>query len=229
MIDTNPPDPTPTQLPRFAANLVRRGKYGYQSYRGVKRIIDIFASIIALIVFGPLMILIGLLVAAKDGFPVIFKQRRVGEGGQIFSMYKFRSMVKNAEEVLKRDPELWAEFQKNFKLDPDPRITNVGAFIRKTSLDELPQFWNVLKGDMSVVGPRPIVEQELATYGDKQDVYLTMKPGCAGLWQCLGRSETTYEERIELDEQYYRAASIRNDIKILVMTLISIVKREGAK
>jgi hypothetical protein len=124
---------------------------------------------------------------------------------------------------------LWAEFQKNFKLDPDPRITKVGAFIRKTSLDELPQFWNVLKGDMSVVGPRPIVEKELAMYGDKQDVYLAMKPGCAGLWQCSGRSETTYEERIELDEQYYRAASIRNDIKILVMTLISIVRREGAK
>lgn len=233
MLDTSPPEtPTPSSpnnLPRFAANLAQRGKYGYQSYRKWKRLIDILASAVALVIFGPLMLVIAVLIASKDGFPVIFKQRRIGEGGRIFHMYKFRSMVKNAEEVLRKDPALWAEFQKNFKLDPDPRITKVGGFIRKTSLDELPQFWNVLKGDMSVVGPRPIVEKELSMYGDRQELYLRMKPGCAGLWQCSGRSETSYEERIELDEQYYRTASVRNDIKILVMTLLSIVKREGAK
>jgi|GEM_PF-6469679 len=142
MLESSPPETptpsTPNNLPRFAANLAPRGRYGYQSYRFWKRLIDILASTVSLIIFGPLMLLIALLVASKDGFPVIFKQRRIGEGGEIFHMYKFRSMVKNAEEVLRKDPVLWAEFQKNFKLDPDQRITKVGGFIRKTSLDELP-------------------------------------------------------------------------------------------
>jgi hypothetical protein len=144
-------------------------------------------------------------------------------------MLKFRSMVKNAEEVLKRDPVLYEEFKTNFKLKNDPRILPIGKFIRKTSLDELPQLINVLRGEMSIVGPRPIIEKELEMYRDKKDIYLSMKPGCAGLWQCSGRSETSYEERVALDEQYYVTASIRNDIKILVMTFLAILKKEGAQ
>jgi lipopolysaccharide/colanic/teichoic acid biosynthesis glycosyltransferase len=216
-------------LPNFASGLVRRGKYGYTSYRRLKRIVDIVVSATALIVLSPVMLIIALCIIAADGTPVIFRQKRIGEDGKTFTMLKFRSMVKNAEEVLKRDPELYAKFQQSFKLENDPRILPIGNFIRKTSLDELPQLWNVLRGDMSIVGPRPIVEKELAMYGDKQDLYKAMKPGCAGLWQCSGRSDTTYEERVALDEQYFVSASIRNDIKILVMTFLAIVRRDGAK
>jgi len=223
------PEKAGQTLPPFASNLVQRGKYGYQSYRALKRVVDIVVSLGALILFSPVFLVLTLCIAAADGFPVLFRQRRLGENGVMFSMLKFRSMVKNAEEVLKRDPVLYEEFKTNFKLKNDPRILPIGKFIRKTSLDELPQLINVLRGDMSIVGPRPIIEKELEMYGDKKDIYLSMKPGCAGLWQCSGRSETSYEERVALDEQYYVTASIRNDIKILVMTFLAILKKEGAQ
>jgi lipopolysaccharide/colanic/teichoic acid biosynthesis glycosyltransferase len=223
------PEKAGQTLPPFASNLVQRGKYGYQSYRALKRVVDIVVSLGALILFSPVFLVLTLCIAAADGFPVLFRQRRLGENGVMFSMLKFRSMVKNAEEVLKRDPVLYEEFKTNFKLKSDPRILPIGKFIRKTSLDELPQLINVLRGDMSIVGPRPIIEKELEMYGDKKDIYLSMKPGCAGLWQCSGRSETSYEERVALDEQYYVTASIRNDIKILVMTFLAILKKEGAQ
>lgn len=228
-MNSDPVEKAGPNLPPFASNLVRRGKYGYQSYRALKRVVDIVVSLGALILLSPVFLVLTLCIAAADGFPVLFRQRRLGENGVMFSMLKFRSMVKNAEEVLKRDPVLYEEFKTNFKLKNDPRILPIGKFIRKTSLDELPQLINVLRGEMSIVGPRPIVEKELEMYGDKKDIYLSMKPGCAGLWQCSGRSETSYEERVALDEQYYVTASIRNDIKILVMTFLAILKKEGAQ
>lgn len=220
-------DPRP--MPKFAAGLVLRGKYGYTTYRGLKRILDIILSSFLIVIFAPLMVIIALMIIVADGFPVIYKSKRIGEGGKEIYMFKFRSMVRNAEQILRDNPELMREFQQTFKLENDPRILPFGKFIRKTSIDELPQFFNVFLGNMSIVGPRPILPKEYELHGDQLTTYLQMKPGCAGLWQCSGRSETTYEERIELDEQYFRSASIRNDLKILVMTFLSILKREGAK
>lgn len=224
------PDSSPERpLPRFASNLVVRGKYGYTSYRGVKRLLDIGLSLFFIILLSPIMLIIAAMIVVADGFPVLFRSKRIGEGGRPIYMLKFRTMVRNAEEILKNNPKLMEEFQRTFKLDPDPRVLKFGNFLRKTSLDELPQLFNVLRGDMSIVGPRPILEKEYELHGDELTAYLQMKPGCAGLWQCSGRSETTYEERIALDEHYFRSASIRNDLKILVMTFLSILKREGAK
>jgi hypothetical protein len=150
-----PNEPLPSEvkeLPTFAANLVRRGKYGYQSYRALKRVVDVIVSAIALLLLSPIFLILTLSIAIADGFPVIFRQKRIGEDGREFSMLKFRSMVKNAEEVLKRDPELYRKFQENFKLENDPRILPIGQFIRKTSLDELPQLINVLRGSSKSAG-----------------------------------------------------------------------------
>ena len=194
----------------------------------MKRLFDVLLSGTGLVLSSPLWLLIALAVVAEDGRPVFFTQERVGRGGRRFRAFKFRSMVKNAEAVLAARPDLMEEYKRTFKIANDPRIFPLGKFLRKTSLDELPQLWNVIRGEMSLVGPRPIVEKELEMYGDQKEIYLAMKPGCAGLWQCSGRSDTTYEERVLLDEQYYRGASLRNDLKILFMTFLAIFKREGA-
>ena len=193
-----------------------------------KRAFDIVAALAALIVLFPVFLVIWALIAIRDGFPVIYRHRRVGQHGDPIQILKFRSMVKNAEEVLKSDPALYAEFLKSFKLENDPRITKIGAFLRRTSLDELPQLFNVITGQMSLVGPRPIVPNELERYEDRQDVYLAMIPGCAGLWQCSGRSDTTYQERVQLDLEYYEHASFWGDISILIRTGVAIVRRKGA-
>ncbi len=222
-----------SRLPNFAKGLTRREKYGYTSYRALKRVLDIIVSLLCIVVFGPLMLVISLAIVLRDGFPVIFKQVRIGEDGKEFKIFKFRSMVLNADKVLEKllaeNPAIREEFERTYKLAKDPRILPFGGFLRKSSLDELPQFFNVLRGEMSIVGPRPVVPKELSKYGDQVDIYCAMKPGCAGLWQCSGRSETSYEERILLDQLYFKVASMRNDVKILIMTFVSILRREGAK
>lgn len=212
----------------FASGLKLRAKYPRATYQFGKRVMDISISLLAMILLSPVYLAIMIGILLSDGWPVVFAQRRVGLGGEVFKIYKFRTMVKNAEAVLAARPDLLEEYKRTFKITNDPRIFALGKFLRKTSLDELPQLWNVFTGRMSLVGPRPIVEKELEMYGDKQDLYTSMKPGCAGLWQCSGRSDTTYEERILLDEQYYMGASLRNDIKILFMTALAIFKKEGA-
>jgi len=198
-------------------------------YQIAKRAFDIVVSLVAILLLSPVFIAIAIAIALSDGFPVLFKHKRVGLNGRLFDIYKFRTMVRNAEEVLKKDPELWKQFQENYKIERDPRIMKIGHFLRKSSLDELPQLFNVLKGDMSLVGPRPIVEPELEKYGEHQDIYLAMKPGCAGVWQASGRSDTTYAERVEFDRQYYMKAGLRYDVATLFKTTWSMLVGRGAR
>lgn len=203
-------------------------RYEQPTYRALKRTFDVTLSLLGLIILSPLFLVTGLAVVLSGGFPVLFRQIRLGEGGRLFTIFKFRTMRKNAEEWIKGDAKLLEEFEKSYKLEEDPRITRIGSLLRATTLDELPQLWNVLKGDMSLVGPRPIVPPEIAKYGDHKELYLSMKPGCAGLWQCSGRSNLRYEERVALDREYFQHASLRYDVQILWRTLVSVLLRRGA-
>lgn len=189
---------------------------------------DVVLASTFLVLLSPVLLAIAAAIALQDGFPVVFKQKRVGKGGRPFYMYKFRTMVKNAEEILRSRPDLLEEYRRTYKIQNDPRISKLGRFLRRTSLDELPQLINVLKGEMSLVGPRPIVESELEKYGDARHLYLALKPGCAGLWQCSGRSNTSYDERVALDEEYFMRSSIRYDFGILCRTAFAIVVCRGA-
>lgn len=209
--------------------LPRSKRYHRGPYHVVKRVFDVIASAIALLILFPLFAVVSVFVAFSSGFPVLFKQQRVGYLGKPFYIYKFRTMVRNAEEILKARPDLLEEYKRNFKIENDPRISKVGKVLRKYSLDELPQLLNVIKGDMSLVGPRPIVIPELEKYGDHQDMYLAMRPGCTGLWQCGGRSATTYEERIALDSEYFQKAGLRFDLYIIFRTVVAIVTARGAQ
>lgn len=204
-------------------------RYHRHFFHVVKRWFDFIAALTALIILFPVFVIVSILVAISSGLPVTFKQTRVGYRGKPFSIFKFRTMVRNAEEILKSRPELMEEYKRSFKIENDPRISKVGRILRKTSLDELPQFINVLKGDMSLVGPRPIVIPELEKYGDAQDMYMAMRPGCTGLWQACGRSATTYEERIALDTEYFQKAGLRFDLYIIFKTIGAIISARGAK
>lgn len=197
----------------------------------LKRCFDLFASICILIIGSPVLLWIAAKVLAS-GRPIFYGHKRVGQHGKHFPCYKFRTMLPNADkllqELLARDPEAKAEWQRDFKLKNDPRITPIGQFLRKTSLDELPQLWNVLKGEMSLVGPRPIVDAELERYGNQVDYYLEAKPGVTGLWQISGRNDITYDTRVYLDAWYVKNWSLFNDLVILFKTLKVILKKDGA-
>jgi lipopolysaccharide/colanic/teichoic acid biosynthesis glycosyltransferase len=198
-------------------------------YSLFKRIFDVVSSTLLLITLSPLFLILIILVKLDSKGPVFFGHKRIGYKGEIISVYKFRSMVQNAEEVLKKfTPEQKEEFEKNFKLDDDPRVTKIGAFLRKTSLDELPQLINIIKGDMSVVGPRPIVQKEVVKYGKYADKLFSVKPGLTGFWQANGRSDTTYDERVQMDMYYIDNRSTLLDIKILFKTVIAVIRKEGA-
>lgn len=163
--------------------------------------------------------------------PLFYKQERIGWNGKPFKIYKFRSMVENADKILENDPELYAKYvANNYKLEPeeDPRITRLGEWLRKTSIDEIPQFINILRGDMSLIGPRPVVKKELAEYGDRVDKFLSVKPGAMGLWQSSGRSNIPYPERCDVELKYVDEASLAFDTKIMFKNIISIFKSEGA-
>ncbi|MCB8933334.1 MAG: sugar transferase [Fimbriimonadaceae bacterium] len=203
-------------------------RYHRPLFRITKRIFDIVVSLVLLVLLLPLFALVALVIIVTDGTPVTFRQQRIGLNGKLFYLYKFRSMVRNADEILQSRPELMEEYRKYYKIKDDPRISPVGQFLRSTTLDELPQLFNVLRGEMSLVGPRPIVEPELAKFGDAQEIYLSMKPGCAGLWQCSGRSDTTYEERVAYESLYYRKASPAFDLLILWRTFWAVILRRGA-
>ncbi len=204
-------------------------RYHRHAYHMVKRVFDLVAASLGLIILFPVFLIVSIMVALSGGLPVMFKQQRVGYRGKPFFIYKFRTMVRNAEQILKDRPELLEEYRKNFKIEHDPRISKVGNFLRRSSLDELPQLLNVIKGDMSLVGPRPIVIPELTKYGDDQEMYMAMRPGCTGLWQCGGRSATTYEERVALDKEYFQRAGLRFDLYIIFKTVFAIFSARGAR
>lgn len=199
--------------------------------RLVKRLFDVTVSGLALVVASPLLLWIAMQVR-KSGNPIFFGHPRCGQHNRTFKCYKFRTMAPNADQLLtdllSRDPEARAEWERDFKLKNDPRITPIGHFLRRTSLDELPQLWNVFKGEMSLVGPRPVVKAELERYGNQVDYYLEAKPGITGLWQISGRNDVTYEERVYLDAWYVKNWSLFNDIVILFRTIGVILRKDGA-
>lgn len=199
-------------------------------YKILKRTVDIIGSLLGLILLLPIFSILSIVVKADSPGPIFFAHKRLGYNGDLIRIYKFRTMVINAEELLNNlSPEQKEEFAKNFKLENDPRITKVGNFLRKSSLDELPQLLNILKGELSIVGPRPIVEKELKNYGIYGEKLLSVKPGLTGNWQANGRSDTTYEERVEMDMQYIDNRSIFMDIKIIFKTFSAVIKKQGAR
>jgi len=203
-------------------------RYHRRGYIAAKRAMDIVLGSAALVALFPVFLLVSAAIVATDGFPVVFKQKRVGKDGKEFFIYKFRTMVKNSEEILRSRPDLMEEYQRTYKITNDPRISKIGRILRKTSLDELPQLLNVVAGEMSLVGPRPIVPKELEKYGDMAWAYLLMKPGCAGLWQCSGRSDISYAERVNLDITYYEKADLRYDSWVIMRTIFEIFRMRGA-
>lgn len=201
------------------------------SSRILKRAFDIFGALAIIIVLSPLLLYISRKVK-KDGGPAIYGHERIGKGGVPFKCLKFRSMVINSKEVLtallESDPESKKEWDETFKLKNDPRITKIGGVLRRTSLDELPQLFNVLKGEMSLVGPRPIITAELERYNEEVEYYLLSKPGMTGLWQVSGRSDVDYETRVYLDAWYVKNWSMWNDIAILFKTISVVLRKDGA-
>ena len=195
--------------------------------RSVKRCIDLLGAGILIVVLFPVLIVIGLLVVLDDGWPFIYRRRVVGTTGE-FDAFKFRTMIRDADSILAANPALKAEFERNFKLKDDPRTTRVGAFLRKLSLDELPQLFNVLRGQMSLVGPRMITAAELDKYGPYKQLLLSLKPGLTGYWQVRGRQNVCYEDRVRMDLHYIEQWSLSMDLKILFETPVKVLKREGA-
>ncbi|WBU63486.1 sugar transferase [Paracoccus aerodenitrificans] len=198
---------------------------------GGKRFFDITISLIALSIILPALAILGLIIFAQDKGKPFFIHSRVGQEGKSFGCIKMRSMVMNAEERLKDiladSPEKQQEWSQTQKLNDDPRITRLGNILRKTSLDELPQLFNVLRGEMSLVGPRPIVRDELPRYGKDADTYLKLRPGLTGLWQTTGRNDVSYQERVDMDVAYSRNMSFVEDLRIMVMTIVTMLKRTG--
>ena len=199
----------------------------------VKRLIDICGAIVGIIILIPVTAVVAVVnFICKDYGPLFYSQDRIGKDGKHFKMYKFRSMVVGADEILKKllaeNEDLRKEFEATRKLQNDPRITKAGKILRKTSLDEFPQFINVLKGEMSLVGPRAVIDDEIEYFGKHKEEVLSVKPGITGYWAANGRSNTSYDERVEMETYYANNVSIPLDIKILFKTVISVIKKEGA-
>lgn len=198
-------------------------------YSLVKRVFDVIMGLIGIIVLSPVIIVVALAVRIDSPGKVIFGHERIGKNGSKIKVYKFRSMYKNSQEIFENfTPQQKKEYYINFKLDNDPRVTKVGDFLRRTSLDELPQLINIIRGDMSIVGPRPIVEKEIEKYGPYYNKFISVIPGLTGYWQANGRSDTTYDERVQMDMYYIDNRSFMLDIKVIFKTFISVIKKEGA-
>lgn len=197
----------------------------------IKRFVDVIGAIVLGVVFMPLIVVI-VLMLRRNGGPVIYMHRRVGRGGRMFPCLKFRTMVPDADdalrELLEHNPELQAEWVRDHKLRHDPRVTQLGRFLRRTSLDELPQLVNVLRGEMSLVGPRPVVREELLRYGKNVETYLAARPGITGLWQVTGRNDTDYRRRVVLDTYYVRNQNLFLDLYILAKTTGVVLGGNGA-
>lgn len=204
-------------------------KISKKVYIKIKRVIDVILASVALILLSPLFAIIAIAIKIDSKGPVFFAHKRIGKNGKIIKLYKFRSMVINAEELIKSFiPEQMKEYKENYKLTNDPRITKVGKFLRKTSLDELPQLINIINGDLSIIGPRPVVADELEKYGVNKDKFLSVTPGLTGYWAANGRSNTTYEQRMKMELYYIDNLSLKMDIKVFFKTILSVVKKEGA-
>lgn len=215
-------------------NTVSQQEIGkYKLYQFVKRFIDICISGAALFLLSPILIIVAVLVYVSDPGKIFYGHLRIGKNGKPFKMWKFRSMYMNADKMIDQlTDEQKKQYYTEFKIDNDPRITPIGNFLRKTSLDELPQFFNVLCNDMSLVGPRPLIESEIQTYyEDTYDVLLAVKPGITGYWQAYARNNATYQsgERQKMEMYYVHNASLRLDIKILFKTIGSVLKKQGAQ
>jgi len=198
--------------------------------RAGKRVLDLAIAIPALVVSAPLIAVL-LIVVALDGGKPLFGHRRVGRDGRMFSCFKIRTMVPDAAErlaeLLRTDPMARAEWEATQKLVDDPRITRLGRILRKTSLDELPQLWNVIRGDMSIVGPRPVVEDELRHYGRRVAAYKSVRPGLTGLWQVSGRNDVSYSTRVALDARYVRSHTLPRDLAIILLTPMIMLRPTG--
>ena len=198
-------------------------------YLFVKRVTDILGALIGLILLSPIFLIVAIAIKLDSKGPIIFGHTRKGLGGKDIKVYKFRTMYENSKEIFDNfTEEQKQEFYKNFKLDNDPRITKIGTFLRRSSIDELPQLINILNGSMSIVGPRPIVEKEIALYGEYAPKLFSVVPGLTGYWQANGRSDTTYQERIKMDMYYIDNRSLGLDLKIIFKTFSSVIKGEGA-
>ncbi len=202
-------------------------------YFFIKRIFDIICAIIGIIFLIPIALVVKITYMLTGDFTSIFyNHERIGKNGKIFKLYKFRSMVPNADEVLKellKQKKYKEEWENNHKLDDDPRITKMGKILRKTSFDEIPQFINVLFGDMSMIGPRPLVKGELDLHKGNHELYESVKPGITGWWACNGRSATTYKKRLELEYYYINNCGVLLDIKCIFKTIGAVLKRTGVK
>ncbi len=199
----------------------------------IKRFIDIVAGIIGLLLMIPITIFVLIAnIVLENKLKIFFVQERIGKNGKIFKMYKYRTMLVNAEEILSKHieakDELGKEYLEHKKIKSDPRITKIGKFLRRTSLDEFPQFINVLKGEMSLVGPRPYLPMEKEDMGEYYDYIIQMKPGITGPWQVAGRNNLEFEDRLKLDKEYCNKRGNRRDIKILFKTITKVIKKEGA-
>lgn len=201
-----------------------------KKYLRIKRIMDIVFSIIGFVVLLPVFIIIGLVIKIDSKGPIFYKHTRVGKNGKMIKILKFRTMVKNADELMNKfTPEQMKEYKENYKVTNDPRITKVGKFLRRTSLDELPQLLNIIQGDLSIIGPRPVIGEELKMYGEKAAEFLSITPGLTGYWASNGRSNITYEERMRMELFYVNSVSFSLDFKILLKTIVSVLKCDGAK
>ncbi|WP_240653328.1 sugar transferase [Sphingomonas crocodyli] len=217
--------------PRYAVS-VRRNRVRSGMDRVAMRAIDIMLATVALLFLLPLMLIVAVAVFVSDPGPIFFVQNRIGRHGKIFRCLKFRTMATNAEErlaeLLANDPSAREEWMRDHKLRNDPRIVGIGSFLRKSSFDELPQLINVLRGEMSLVGPRPIVHAEAARYGRYFEHYCSVRPGITGLWQISGRNDTTYRRRVAFDVAYSRSQSTFLDLRIIVMTVPSVLMAKGS-
>jgi len=214
-------------LPDKQSNL-HKGTYSF-----LKRCFDVAASASALIVLSPMFLIASIAIRKDSDGPAMFTQKRIGKDGKLFDIYKFRTMVPNADEklfeLLEKDPDAREEYKLNKKLKNDPRVTKLGDFLRKTSIDEIPQLLNVLKGDMSLVGPRPYLPREIEDMESYYDVIVESKPGITGLWQVSGRSNTTFEERLRYDLEYTENRGFIYDIGLIVDTVSAVIKKDGAE
>lgn len=202
-------------------------------YFGIKRFVDIIFALIGCTFLLPIAVIVKIVyLLSGDKHSIFYTQTRIGKNGKLIHIYKFRSMVPNADEVLKqmlKKKKYREEWKKYQKFEKDPRITKIGGILRKTSLDEVPQFINVLKGDMSLIGPRPLIVGELDEHDGDHKLYESIRPGITGWWACNGRSATTYEERLALEYYYINNLSLIMDIKCVFKTIVAVVKKDGAK
>lgn len=202
-------------------------------YFVIKRLTDIIFALLGCILLIPIILIVKIsYILNKDFDSIFFKQKRIGKNGKVFNLYKFRTMVPNAEEVLKKmlkQEKYKKEWDLNQKFSKDPRITKIGNILRKTSLDEVPQFINVLKGDMSLIGPRPLINGELDAHNGNHELYESIRPGITGWWAANGRSATTYEKRLELEYYYCKNCSIMLDIRCIFRTVKAVIFKTGAK